>query len=135
MAANGSELFLDKHTRIRKIQQIAAFLAQIEGKDPQVNTTNQTRTEQESEIYFYTRAPPFFLQSGLLFFGCILGFFFSRLVWAGWFSDGRVPGFSGHGLAQRGTATRLLCPDRDRSRRGAESLDSASQESVWPKAE
>lgn len=134
MAANGSELFLDKHTRIRKIQQIAAFLAQIEGKDPQVNTTNQTRTEQESEIYFYTRGPLFFSNLDCCFLD-VFRFFFSRLVWAGWFSDGRVPGFSGHGLAQRGTATRLLCPDRDRSRRGAESLDSASQESVWPKAE
>lgn len=36
MAANGSELFLDRNTRVRKIQQIAAFLAQIEGKDPHV---------------------------------------------------------------------------------------------------
>lgn len=36
MATNGSELFLDRNTRVRKIQQIAAFLAQIEGKDPQV---------------------------------------------------------------------------------------------------
>lgn len=36
MSANGSELFLDRNTRVRKIQQIAAFLAQIEGKDPQV---------------------------------------------------------------------------------------------------
>lgn len=54
MAANGSELFLDRHTRVRKIQQIAAFLAQIEGKDPQVNTTNR-RAERESEIYFYTK--------------------------------------------------------------------------------
>ena len=37
MATNGSELFLDRATRIRKIQQIAQFLASIENKDPQVN--------------------------------------------------------------------------------------------------
>ena len=83
MAANGSELFLDKHTRIRKIQQIAAFLAQIEGKDPQVNTTNQTRTEQESEIYFYTRGPLFFSNLDCCFLD-VFRFFFFR----GWF--GRV---------------------------------------------
>ena len=37
MPANGSELFLDRNTRVRKIEQIASLLAQIEGKDPQVS--------------------------------------------------------------------------------------------------
>lgn len=49
MAANGSELFLDRHTRVRKIQQIAAFLAQIEGKDPQVNTKHLAQNAQQNE--------------------------------------------------------------------------------------
>lgn len=35
-ANNGTELFLDRSTRVLKIQQIAQFLAQIEGKDPMV---------------------------------------------------------------------------------------------------
>lgn len=43
MAANGSELFLDRNTRLRKIQQIAGFLAQIEGKDPHVRASGKER--------------------------------------------------------------------------------------------
>lgn len=35
-ARDGTEVFLNRHTRVRKIQQITAFLAQMEGRDLQV---------------------------------------------------------------------------------------------------
>ncbi|CAM9636607.1 unnamed protein product, partial [Ectocarpus fasciculatus] len=51
MEANGSELFLDRNTRVRKIQQIAAFLAQIEGKDPQDRSLHGLAQKFENQIF------------------------------------------------------------------------------------
>lgn len=55
MATNGSELFLDRNTRVRKIQQIAAFLAQIEGKDPQVTQYVRAGLERKRVGYRWSK--------------------------------------------------------------------------------